>query len=794
MVDVYLNGVFIEEKEITFLSQVKENAALSSSGLAPVLLLNYIKSLGVDTSAIPSLLVKNDNDLIDVETEIPSSSVQLDFDSMRLDLSIPQASLTRQARGEVPETRWDNGINAFMLNYMFNGNNAIGGEQGGDTHFLALNSGLNIGPWRFRNYSTWNESESASEWQNISNHLRRAIIPLKSEVIIGDSSTSPDIFDSVGFRGIQLSSDEQMYPSSLQGYAPAVRGIAKSNANVTIKQNGYVIYQTNVSPGPFLIEDLFSTATNGDFEVEIKESDGSINRYVVPFSSVPNLLRKGRIKYGATVGKYRSGNDEQDEPSFMQGSFSMGVADSLTLFGGTQLSSDYRSLAMGVGKNMGDLGAISAELSYARTELPDERETDGKSLSLLYAKSLVDWGTDLQLLGAHYSTRGYYTFADSTYKSMSGFVDSDNDDSTSGGSDDEPVSRYNLNYAKRGRIEGNISQQIGDSESIYLSARLQSYWDTGEEDKYFQLGYTGVWRDVTYSFAYSYNQTAFTPDEDKIISLNLTFPIGKWLNSGDSYADFYANYGVSYDEDGQVTNMLGVSGTALEEKNLSYSLQQGYTTQDGGANGSAHIQYQGKKGNVDFGYSYDSGRQQINYGVSGGLVVHGEGITFSQPLGDTNVLIVAPGAENVSIEGAIGVATNSDGYAVVPYASSYRLNRVALDVTSLEDDIEVDESVSHVVPTEGALVRANFDTKKGLRGLFTLTFGGKPIPFGAQVGSDDGQLSGIVSDDGMVYLAGISSNGMLNVQWGELPNERCTAHYQLPVIIEPVFRISAECR
>lgn len=136
----------------------------------------------------------------------------------------------------------------------------------------------------------------------MSNHITRAIIPLKSELVIGDSSTLSDIFDSVGFRGVQLASDEQMYPSSLQGYAPTVHGIAKSNASVTIKQNGYVIYQTHVPPGPFLIEDLFATSANGDLDVEVKENDGSISHYVVPFASIPTLLREGRVKYDVTLG------------------------------------------------------------------------------------------------------------------------------------------------------------------------------------------------------------------------------------------------------------------------------------------------------------------------------------------------------------------------------------------------------------------------------------------------------------------------------------------------------------
>lgn len=63
-----------------------------------------------------------------------------------------------------------------------------------------------------------------------------------------------------------------MLPDSLKGFAPTVRGIAKSNARVTIKQNGYVIYQTYVSPGAFAINDLYPTSSSGDLQVTVKRA------------------------------------------------------------------------------------------------------------------------------------------------------------------------------------------------------------------------------------------------------------------------------------------------------------------------------------------------------------------------------------------------------------------------------------------------------------------------------------------------------------------------------------------
>jgi outer membrane usher protein len=71
-----------------------------------------------------------------------------------------------------------------------------------------------------------------------------------------------------------------MQPSGLQGFAPVVRGIANSDAKVTIKQNGYTIYQTNVSPGPFEIRDLTQVTAGADLEVTVTEADGTERSFI----------------------------------------------------------------------------------------------------------------------------------------------------------------------------------------------------------------------------------------------------------------------------------------------------------------------------------------------------------------------------------------------------------------------------------------------------------------------------------------------------------------------------------
>ncbi|MCE4870628.1 fimbria/pilus outer membrane usher protein, partial [Campylobacter coli] len=61
----------------------------------------------------------------------------------------------------------------------------------------------------------------------------------------------------------------------------------------------------NVAPGPYEIDDLLGTAYAGDLDVEVTEADGQVERFSVPFSAVPQLLRPGQHRFTATAGELR---------------------------------------------------------------------------------------------------------------------------------------------------------------------------------------------------------------------------------------------------------------------------------------------------------------------------------------------------------------------------------------------------------------------------------------------------------------------------------------------------------
>lgn len=799
-VDIWLNDGYMTTRDVTFL------ASENSHELAPCLTRGQLAAMGLNTASVNGMDALATDACVPLTEMIKDATARLDVGQQLLHLTIPQAFMGNQARGYIPPEQWDNGITAGLLNYNFTGNtvqNDIGGSS--NYAYLNLQSGLNFGAWRLRDNTTWSYSSGGGSsgndntWQHVNTWLERDITPLRSRLTLGDSYTNGDVFDGINFRGAQLASDDNMLPDSQKGFAPVIHGIARGTAQVSIKQNGYEIYHSTVPPGPFTISDLYAAGNGGDLQVTIKETDGSSQNFTVPYSSVPVLQREGHTRYAVTAGEYRSGNDQQEEPTFFQSTVLHGLPAGWTLYGGTQLADRYRAFNLGVGKNMGVLGALSVDVTQANATLPDDSKHQGQSVRFLYNKSLSDVGTNIQLVGYRYSTRGYFSFADTTYRRMSGYSVETQD----GVIQVQPkfTDYYNLAYNKRGKVQVSLTQQLGRTATLYLSGSHQTYWGTDSADEQLQAGLNTAIDDINWTLSYSLTKNAWQEGRDQMLAINVNIPFSHWLRSDSQsvWRHASASYSMSNDLNGRMTNLAGLYGTLLEDNNLSYSVQTGYAgggEGNSGSTGYAALNYRSSYGNANVGYSRSDGLKQLYYGMSGGVLAHANGVTLSQPLNDTVVLIKAPGAEGVKVENQTGVRTDWRGYAVLPYATEYRENRVALNTNTLADNVDLDDAVINVVPTHGAIVRAEFNAHVGMKLLMTLIHNGKPVPFGAMVTSDSNKSGSIVADNGLVYLSGMPLAGKVQVKWGNAASASCVADYRLTAENQQqrLIQLTAECR
>ncbi|MCM7511735.1 fimbrial biogenesis outer membrane usher protein [Enterobacter hormaechei] len=756
-VDVLIGGQIVDTREIKF-DAVKN--AEGETILQPCLSVAQLNSWGIKTGLFPDLASGGECAKL---SAIPQASTELVFSAQQLAIGIPQAALSAQARGYVPPEMWDEGIAAALLNYSLSGSNNWGHGSNADSLYANLRSGINVGPWRIRNYATWiRDSSGNRKWDNVYVYAQRAIVPLKAQLTTGDGASQADVYDSIPFRGVQLASDDDMMPDSLKGYAPVVRGIARTNAQVIIHQNGYQIYQSDVAPGAFEITDIYPTGSAGDLDVTVKESDGSEQRFSVAFASLPVLQREGRFKFAITGGQYRSSNNDADQTLFSQLTGIYGLPYGLTLYGGLQESSKYYSLAAGMGKNLGDFGAFSTDVTQAWSTSQNMQRNSGQSWRIRYSKNVVGTGTHFAIAGYRYSTSGYY--------GMQEVLDNYSDNSA-------------LQNRRRNRAELTMSQNIGQNlGALTLSAVREDYWNSDKTIASYGAGYNNAWQSVNYGITYTFSKNGSTDSysrttrhgKDRQIALSVSIPLEAFLPRT------WVNYSINASKNNGTTHSVGLNGTALENNALSWNVQQGHGTDAVGYTGNASVDFKGTYGEAYAGYGYDKGSDRLNYGLQGGIIAHADGVTFSQPLGETSVLVKAPGAVGVSIQNQSGAKTDWRGYTAVSNLTPYRKNDVALRTDTLPDDVELELTNKTVIPTRGAVVREDYVAKVGMRVLMTLHHsGGEPVPFGAIATAANSESSFIVGDKGQVYLTGLSPNGTLLVKWGNEESEQCRVNYRI---------------
>lgn len=609
--------------------------------------------------------------------------------------------------------------------------------------------------------------------------------------MIGETSTYSDVFDGVPFKGVQLTSSEQMLPTQLRGYAPTISGVANSNARITVRQNGNVIYETYVAPGAFYINDIQQAGLSGDYDVTITEADGSERQFVVPYSSLPVMLRPGGWKYELASGRY-DGNLTTDSrrSDFVLGTAVYGLHNNVTLYGGTLLAKDYQSLSLGSGFSLGNFGALSTDVTHSSAKFSgaaqqgSDRQT-GQSYRIRYSKSLMSTGTSVDLTALRYSTEHFYSFSEFN---------------SQGYRLEEGLSPWTL-QRRRSSFQTQLSQQMAEYGSLHFRANRDDYWGSNRTLTGLSLGYSNSIKGIGYGVNYNIDRVKDPRGnwpENRQLSFNVNVPFSLFAQ-GKNLQSIYATYSMTHDNNGRTQNNTGLSGSVMDGK-LSYSVSQSWGNQEQTANSNMNVGYQGNKGSISGGYSYSNISQNINMNASGGVLVHSEGVTFSRTMGDSVALVSAPGASGVSVNGGVAV-TDWRGYAVSPYLLDYNKNSIGLDPSTLPMDVDLVQSNVNVYPTKGAVVKASFTTRIGYQVLMTLKQETKYVPFGAiaTLVSDDGAetINSIVGDSGQVYLTGLPENGKLLVKWGEDAAQQCQVNFDLRNLTMsadmPIRQVSYRC-
>ncbi|WP_248747257.1 fimbria/pilus outer membrane usher protein [Pseudomonas sp. MWU12-2037] len=772
--DISVNGGWIGRDELTFAGvEGQKNAQLCLDRALLIRLgidLDGVAQKAADAGETVPPPLPSTPACGDISTYLPGASARFDAGESRLDLQVPQIYLSRKARGYVSPEHWDTGVNAAFVRYDANGfmNNNQG--RSSFSNSLRLNTGLNLEGWHLRHNGAYSSNDAGGSYQSSATYVQRELPGLQSQFMTGEIYTTGELFDSLRMRGASLATDDRMLPDSQTGYAPIVRGVAETNARVSVRQRGILLDETTVAPGPFVLDDLFPTGYGGDLEVTVTEADGRQRQFIVPFASDVKLLRPGYSRYSLSVGEMAE-LGVNSNPWLSQGTFQYGLNNLLTGYAGALASEGYNSQILGTALNT-PVGAISLDLTSSHAQLPGNGNRRGQSLQARYNKNFADTGTNFALGAFRYSTDGFLTARDTARL---------RELARDGGNLDN-ISRV------RERLDISINQSL-ERGSLFLTGSSQNYWNRKGGSLSFSAGYSSNWQRLNYTFSAQRTRDLLTERSSNQIDLTISLPLG--------YSNRAPNLSSTLTHgDRQNSIRTGLSGTWGERNEINYGASASHADNGIGNSFNADLQYRSRYAQASTSYSQGNGYHSQSLGLSGGLVAHADGLTLTPELGDTFGLVNAPGAKGAWV-GGNNAQVDDNGYAVVPHLTSYRQNVVELDPGDMSHDVELKSASHNVAPRAGSVVVMKYETSSG-RALIinALREDGSPLPFGADVFDESGASTGVVGQSSKAFVRVPRDSGQLTVKWGSASTDVCRITYDLGTLADSngLRQMDGECR
>jgi outer membrane usher protein len=574
-----------------------------------------------------------------------------------------------------------------------------------------------------------------------------------------------------------------MLPQSLRGYAPVVRGVADSNAKVSVTQNGVQIYQTTVAPGPFVIRDLYPAGYGGDLVVTVTEADGRTHSFTLPYASVAQSLRPGITRFDVAAGQLRD-QGPGSEPGIVQATIQHGFSNLVTGYAGLQGSEGYAAVLAGAAFNT-RFGALALDITQAHATIPGYGTHNGESLRVTYSKIIPETDTTLTVAAYRYSTSGFMSLQNAEYardyarRGLNTLQYLPSNIPMINGVPDlsllTPAQRAALSgttfnndnlftptglLQQKDRFTLTLSQRLGNTGgSLYANASINDYWNQEGRDTQFQLGYNNHFKRLAYGITLSRGRTQFGGYDNQMF-LNASLPLGNTPYAPSLSVNI--NHG---DANGSQEQAV-LSGTAGQWNQFVYGASASHSSGGTGSAVSVNAGYNSPYAILSASVGNGRGYSQESFGASGALVAHKGGVTFGQPLGDTAAIVHVPGARGAHILNAPGVRVDRFGYALVPYLTPYQLDAIQIDPQGLPLGVQLDATSANVAPYAGAIVRVDFKSHYGQALIARIhTADGKPLPFGTEIQDAEGQVIGTVGQGGLALLRVNAKSGELHAKW-----------------------------
>lgn len=740
--DVYVNNAWRGKFDMTIANDGKGTVLVPKDD---------VPLLGIRD--LDDLIANKSNGQIDISTLLHGGKSTLTPGELRLDLEVPQAFVVTEKQNWVAPQKWDQGINGVFTNYNLNYYNFYGLREGytnSDNIYLSLNSGLNMSGWHLLDNSTWMRYSNMGKgyWINTTRYLEKPIVGIEALMRVGRTYTTSDYFDTIRFRGLTLNKSRQMLPDSERVYMPVISGIATSSAVVSVYQDGHIIHQITVPAGPFAIRDLMPTGSRGDLSVEVKNSGGTIERFAVPFSSIPDMLRPGTSDYQFNVGEVDM-RGINDHSQFAQFSYSRGINNYVTATAGSIWSADYFSFLLGGALSVPYAGSLSASLEQAQYRLPGDNRRRGEKYALSWSKSFPTQ-TNLTLASYYYRTQDYASFND--------YVLAKSNIQDYGGTG---TSTINSKQA----FSANLNQPLGDGFGrLSLTAYWRDYWRGQKTSRQYNLTWSNAYNSVNYAVSLrrsevtqSYYNYETDYEGDVVTSLrtrgktenNLYFSVNVPMSLFGSPGSVASHATVQQGK--YASSDISMSGSAQD---VDYSLMLAHDSEGNSRSADLYTNWKNSVTSLNSGLTLSREYRQASLGASGNILAWRGGVITSPNNGRNFVILEAPGVENAVVNGDTSTRTNRNGIALIASATPYRLNNFHLEQDgSKSSDVDLQGNLLNIAPYEGSITYLKYKTDT--RKVYTfdvLDSEGNQLPFGALVSDSHHQELGYVAQGSQIFV------------------------------------------
>ncbi|WP_300630952.1 fimbria/pilus outer membrane usher protein [Pseudomonas sp.] len=666
----------------------------------------------------------------------PQTVIEQDPASLSLALVVPTDALRPTAKDM---SGYQTGGVAGLLNYDLTG--LHNQYEGSSNRFGSANTevGFNAGDWivRSRQVKTWQGGRSSTT--HLDAYAQRTFAAQQAVLQAGQINLYNPVLAGSQITGAQVLTETALQD---QRQGATISGIANSPAQVEVRQNGTLIHSTVVPAGPFSLTDVRRLNSRSDVDVTVRETNGEERRFSVPAAMLGlGLPAPG---YSLAAGRLRQvGASEGAEPWVVSGGWSGALHPQVSVAVGALMAEDYRS----TGLNLSWLPRQDSQLQFGVQAAQANRDgaEQGVQTDLSWSQRLTErWSITT---AGSWRSLGYRNLEESTYPPRT------SEQQRSHYRDQQSVST-SWAHPWLGAFSAGFSRS--SSYDGYSGSRALASW--GKSVGGVSISASAQW------------QMGGRDQGDNSLYLNLSLPLGEsrrgraWARRSGS--DYRMGVGVSEPLNDQLSYRVDVERDGRDrvtESTIGVSALPYYTQ-------------------LDLNYTRsDSHRSSYQGGARGGVVVHGDGVTFSPyTVRDTFALMSVGGMAGIKVNTPSGpVWTDWQGQAVVPQLSAYGRSPVQVHTRSLPRNADISNGLAVVSAGRGAVDKVQFGVVLTRRALLTVTAdNGRPLPRGATVSTADGEFVTLVQEGSQVFLPDVLEQRGL---WIKAPGDAaCRLEYSLP--------------